>query len=69
MLLSRVERATTFNIGYLYIVRLRPITPTSKVEVKNIGRDFIRTATKLGNSTKIDHPKEYPGRTVYVIVE
>ena len=40
----------------------------SRVEVKNIEGYFIRTVTKFGNSAKIDCPKEYLGRTVYVII-
>jgi putative transposon-encoded protein len=44
------------------------VIPTSMVEVRNIEGYFIRTVTKFGNSAKIDCPKEYVGRTVYVIV-
>ena len=55
-------------IFVVYLIIKRPITPASRVEVKNIEGYFIRTVTKFGNSAKIDCPKEYLGRTVYVIV-
>lgn len=46
----------------------RPITPASKIEVKGIEGYFVRYVTKFGNSAKIDCPKEYLGRKVFVIV-
>ena len=42
--------------------------PATRLEIESIEGYFIRTVTKFGNSAKIDCPKEYLGKTVYVIV-
>jgi len=49
-------------------MKKRPITYANRLEVENIKGYFVRKVTKFGNSAKIDCPKEYIGRTVYVIV-
>ena len=49
-------------------MKKRPITPANKIEVKGIEGYFVRTVTAFGNSAKIDCPKEYLGKTVFVIV-
>ncbi len=49
-------------------MKKRPITYATKLEVENIEGYFVRTVTKFGNSAKIDCPKEYLGRAVYIIV-
>ena len=43
-------------------------TPATHLEVDGIQAYLVRTVTKFGNSAKIDCPKEYLGRTVYVVV-
>ena len=39
------------------------------LEITGIQGYFIRTVTKFGNSAKIDCPKEYLGKTLYVVVK
>ena len=60
----------TFITGYaLYILmKKRPLTPATRLEIEGMEGYFIRTVTRFGNSAKIDCPKEYLGKTVYVIV-
>ena len=38
------------------------------LEIDGIQGFFIRTVTKFGNSAKVDCPKKYVGRTVYLVV-
>ncbi|MCL5439621.1 MAG: DUF2080 family transposase-associated protein [Candidatus Thermoplasmatota archaeon] len=49
-------------------MKKRPLTPATKLEIKGIEGYLVRTVTKFGNSAKIDCPKEYLGRTVYIVV-
>ncbi len=45
-----------------------PITSANRLEVTGIEGYFVRTVTPFGNSAKIDCPKEYLGRKVFVVV-
>lgn len=49
-------------------MKKRPLTPGTTLEISGIEGYFARTVTKFGNSAKIDCPKEYLGRTVYIVV-
>ncbi len=49
-------------------MKKRPMTLATALEIKGIEGYFVRTVTKFGNSAKIDCPKEYIGRTVYIEV-
>ncbi|MEM4089971.1 MAG: DUF2080 family transposase-associated protein [Thermoplasmatales archaeon] len=51
-----------------YPIKKRPLTPANTLEIKGLEGYFVRTVTKFGNSAKIDCPKEYLGRTVYIVV-
>jgi putative transposon-encoded protein len=44
------------------------ITPATRIEIENIQGFFIRKVTKFGNSAKVDCPKEYLDRTVYLVI-
>jgi len=44
------------------------INPTTRIEIENIQGFFIRKVTKFGNSAKVDCPKEYLDRTVYLVI-
>ncbi len=57
-----------FRISLRYPMRKRPITVENKLELSNIHGYFERSVTKFGNSAKIDCPKSYIGRKVYVVV-
>jgi Putative transposon-encoded protein len=38
------------------------------LEVDDIHGFIVREVTKFGNSAKVDCPKEYLGRTVYLVI-
>lgn len=44
------------------------IEPANRIEIENIQGFFIRKVTKFGNSAKVDCPKEYLDRTVYLVI-
>jgi len=44
------------------------MTTASKLTVENIAGFYIRTVTPLGNSGKVDCPKEHMGKKVYLVV-
>ena len=39
-----------------------------RLEVEKIQGFFIKTVTKFGTSAKVDCPKQFLGRTVYLVV-
>lgn len=45
-----------------------PFTKTTELHVIGIEGFFKKKVTKFGTGAKIDCPKEYLGKTVYVIV-
>lgn len=49
-------------------MKKKPLVAENHLEISTIEGYFVRTVTKFGNSAKIDCPKEYLGRTVYVVV-
>ncbi len=49
-------------------MKKKPLIVENHLEISNIEGYFVRTVTKFGNSAKIDCPKEYLGRTVYIVV-
>jgi len=44
------------------------IEPANRIEIENIQGFLIRKVTKFGNSAKVDCPKEYLDRTVYLVI-
>lgn len=49
-------------------MKKRPLTVERHLELDGIEGFFIRKATRFGNSAKVDCPKEYLGRTVYLVI-
>lgn len=45
------------------------IEKKSKLILENIEGFIKRKATKFGNSAKVDCPKEYLGRDVYLVID
>jgi putative transposon-encoded protein len=45
-----------------------PLRVQSHLEIDGIRGFLIRKVTKFGNSAKVDCPKEYLGRTVYLVI-
>ena len=45
-----------------------PLQAQTHLELDGIQGFFIRKVTKFGNSAKVDCPKEYLGRTVYLVI-
>ncbi len=44
------------------------IQTQTHLEIEGIEGFFIRKVTKFGNSAKVDCPKEYINRTVYLVI-
>ena len=44
------------------------IEPKTHLEIDNIEGFVIRKVTKFGNSAKVDCPKEYIGRSVFLVI-
>jgi putative transposon-encoded protein len=44
------------------------VEATSHLEIDNIEGFIIRRVTPFGNSAKVDCPKEYLGREVYLVI-
>lgn len=44
------------------------VEATSRLAVENIEGFLQRTVTRFGNSAKVDCPKEYLGRRVYLVI-
>ncbi|SNQ62651.1 DUF2080 family transposase-associated protein [Candidatus Methanoperedens nitratireducens] len=44
------------------------IQAQNHIEIDGIEGFFIRKVTKFGNSAKVDCPKEYINRTVYLVI-
>ncbi len=45
-----------------------PINAQTHLELAGIHGFFIKKVTKFGNSAKVDCPKEYLGRTAYLVI-
>ncbi|MDA8056119.1 MAG: DUF2080 family transposase-associated protein [Thermoplasmatales archaeon] len=45
-----------------------PMKAAMRLEVENIRGFFIKTVTKFGTSAKVDCPKQFLSRTVYLVV-
>lgn len=44
------------------------VEATSRLALEGIEGFVVRTVTKFGNSAKVDCPKEYLGRKVYLVI-
>ena len=44
------------------------LQPQNHLEIDNVEGFLIRKVSKFGNGAKVDCPKEYLGRTVYLVV-
>jgi putative transposon-encoded protein len=44
------------------------IQAQTHLEIDGIEGFFVRKVTKFGNSAKVDCPKEFLGRTVYLVI-
>jgi putative transposon-encoded protein len=49
-------------------MKKKPITVQTHLEIDGIQGFFVRKVTKFGTSAKVDCPKEYLGRTVYLVI-
>lgn len=48
--------------------RTVPVTETTRVVVDGVEGFFEKTVTPFGTGAKVDCPKQYLGRAVYVVV-
>lgn len=44
------------------------LVPKRRLEVDGVEGFFVRKVTKFGNSAKVDCPRQYLGRTVYLVI-
>jgi len=51
-----------------YPMRKIEIQRQNHLEIEGIEGFLVRKVTKFGNSAKVDCPKEYLGRTVYLVI-
>ncbi|PIV67845.1 MAG: hypothetical protein COS08_08090 [Euryarchaeota archaeon CG01_land_8_20_14_3_00_38_12] len=49
-------------------MKKRVLIIQNSLKIEKIQGFFIRKVTKFGNSAKVDCPKEYLGRTVYLVI-
>ncbi len=49
-------------------MKIIKINTKSEIKIKNILGFLKRQVTKFGTSAKVDCPKEYLGKTVYLII-
>jgi len=45
-----------------------PLKPATELKINNICGFYIRKVTRFGTSAKVDCPKKYLGKTVYLVV-
>ena len=50
-------------------MRCIDIEPTNRLTLDGIQGYFVRKVTKFGNGAKVDCPKEYLDRTVYLVIK
>ncbi len=56
------------DISCRYLMKRVPMKAATKLEIEGIQGFFIKTVTKFGTSAKVDCPKQFIGRTVYLVV-
>ena len=59
------EQLNNFLWFHLFLTRTQF---SINLEIEGIEGFFVRKVTKFGNSAKVDCPKEYLGRTVYLVI-
>ena len=52
----------------IYIVKKVELTKTTELRITGIEGFLKREVTKFGTGAKVNCPKEYLGRTVYLVV-
>ena len=45
-----------------------PMNVTNRLEIEGIQGFFVKTVTRFGTSAKVDCPREFTGRTVYLVI-
>ncbi len=45
-----------------------PMNVTNRLQIEDIQGFFVKNVIKFGTSAKVDCPKEFIGRTVYLVV-
>ena len=57
------------NIYYVYIIMKKiKLNVTNEITLKNIIGFVVKKVTKFGSGAKVDCPKEYLGKTVYLVI-
>lgn len=50
------------------MTREEKLTAVNELRLRNVKGFFIRKVTKFGTSAKVDCPKRYMGRKVYLVI-
>ena len=66
--LKKIRNLYIYWISWGYPMRKIEIQPQNHLEIEGIEGFLVRKVTKFGNSAKVDCPKEYLGRTVYLVI-
>jgi len=45
-----------------------PVTPAKEIKIENIAGFFKKVVKPFGTGAKIDCPKEYLGKEVYIVI-
>ena len=56
------------DISCRYLMKKIPLNVTNGLEIEGIQGFYVKTVTKFGTSAKVDCPKEFIGRTVYLVI-
>lgn len=68
MAILDIDRFLRVYIYYIYIMRRVKVEFKTKLVVDGIDAFIGRQVTRFGTGAKVDCPKEYIGRKVYLII-
>lgn len=57
-----------YRISIGYPMKRVELTPKRRIEIDGVEGFLVRKVTKFGNSAKVDCPKQYVGRTAYLVI-
>ena len=63
----KTEKYLNFKISIRYLMKKVPIINKTRLAIEGIEGFVIRKVTPLGTSAKVSCPKEYLGKTVYLV--
>lgn len=67
MIVIKTEKYLNYKISIIYLMKKVHITKKTRLVIESIEGFVIRKVTPFGTSAKVSCPKEYLGRTVYLV--